>query len=142
MINQQAEIVQPAAKQEVSKAASISHKASDHLANERTFLAWIRTGLATITFGFVVERFGIVVRELNPAVQSMFVLSFHASSLIGVALTALGVVMFVFALINFLRNRHAIDSEEFHSSVAFAVVLAVFSTAIGTLLAVYLLRSA
>jgi uncharacterized membrane protein YidH (DUF202 family) len=34
----------------------LSTKASDHLANERTFLAWVRTGLAPITFGFVVER--------------------------------------------------------------------------------------
>ena len=33
-----------------------SKKVSDHLANERTFLAWIRTGLATITFGFVIEQ--------------------------------------------------------------------------------------
>jgi uncharacterized membrane protein YidH (DUF202 family) len=27
-----------------------SKKISDHLANERTFLAWVRTGLATITW--------------------------------------------------------------------------------------------
>ncbi len=37
----------------------MSKKVSDHLANERTFLAWVRTGLATITFGFVVERLPI-----------------------------------------------------------------------------------
>ena len=40
-----------------------SKKVSDHLANERTFLAWIRTGLATIAFGFVIERFGLALRE-------------------------------------------------------------------------------
>lgn len=39
-----------------SAHALTSKKASDHQANERTFLAWVRTGLATITFGFVVER--------------------------------------------------------------------------------------
>ena len=42
-----------------------SKKVTDHLANERTFLAWMRTGLATITFGFVVERFGLLLRELG-----------------------------------------------------------------------------
>lgn len=30
--------------------------ARDHLANERTFLAWIRTGLGVIGLGVVVER--------------------------------------------------------------------------------------
>jgi hypothetical protein len=39
-----------------------------------------------MTFGFVVERFGLVMRELDPKTRSLFVLSFHASSLIGVVL--------------------------------------------------------
>ncbi len=43
----------------------ISKRVTDHLANERTFLAWIRTGLAIIAFGFVVERFGLLLRELG-----------------------------------------------------------------------------
>src|SRR5437588_12006562 len=119
-----------------------SKKVTDHLANERTFLAWIRTGLATITFGFVVERFGLVVRELDPKTQSLFVLSFHASSLIGVALTGLGVIILVFALINFLQNRRSIDAEQFHSSASFAIVLTILASIIGGLLAVYLLLSA
>jgi putative membrane protein len=37
-------------------------KASDHLANERTFLAWIRTSISIIVFGFVVAKFGITLR--------------------------------------------------------------------------------
>jgi uncharacterized membrane protein YidH (DUF202 family) len=48
-------------KQASSPHPLMSRKVSDHLANERTFLAWVRTGLATITFGFVVERL------LNPS---------------------------------------------------------------------------
>ena len=48
-----------------TKSISTSKHVTDHLANERTFLAWIRTGLATITFGFVVERFGLLLRELG-----------------------------------------------------------------------------
>jgi putative membrane protein len=38
-------------------------KPSDHLANERTFLAWIRTSISIIAFGFVVAKFGITLRE-------------------------------------------------------------------------------
>src|SRR5215475_216939 len=43
------------------------NRARDHLANERTFLAWVRTGVATIVFGFAVGRFSIAIRELLQA---------------------------------------------------------------------------
>jgi uncharacterized membrane protein YidH (DUF202 family) len=39
------------------------NRARDHLANERTFLAWVRAGVATIVFGFVIGRFSIALRE-------------------------------------------------------------------------------
>src|SRR5919109_231315 len=93
------------------KHIGTSKKVTDHLANERTFLAWIRTGLATITFGFVIERFALLVRELG--LKGHLVFSLHASSLVGVSLTALGIVMMVAALINFLQIRNSIDKEEF-----------------------------
>jgi len=41
-----------------------SSKASDHLANERTLLAWIRTSISIIVFGFVVSKFGITLRQM------------------------------------------------------------------------------
>ncbi len=34
------------------------HRAQEHLANERTFLAWIRTTIALISLGFVLTRVG------------------------------------------------------------------------------------
>lgn len=36
----------------------------DHLANERTLLAWVRTCIAIMALGFVVARFGLLIREL------------------------------------------------------------------------------
>jgi hypothetical protein len=39
-------------------------KPGGHLANERTFLAWIRTSISIIVFSFVVAKFGITLREL------------------------------------------------------------------------------
>lgn len=41
-----------------------SSDAKDHLANERTFLAWIRTSLALIGLGFAVAKFGTWLREI------------------------------------------------------------------------------
>jgi putative membrane protein len=39
-------------------------RATDVLANERTFLAYLRTSLSFIAFGFVVARFALFTREI------------------------------------------------------------------------------
>src|SRR6266852_7491090 len=118
--------------------ATISKRVTDHLANERTFLAWIRTGLATITFGFVVERFGLLLRELGFKIGLTEVLPIHYSSFFGVSLTLLGVIMMIVALLEFLQIRRSIDLERFHPPAAFSIVLTILASLIGALLALYL----
>ena len=115
-----------------------SKKVTDHLANQRTFLAWIRTGLATITFGFVVERFGLLLRELGFKIGLTEVLPIHYSSFFGVSLTLLGVIMMIVALVEFLQIRRSIDSERFHPPAAFSIILTILAALIGSLLALYL----
>lgn len=119
------------------KFAQVSEKVRDHLANERTFLAWMRTGLATITFGFVVARFGLLLRELGFK-SNIIIIPAHYSTFFGVALTVLGVVMMVVALLSFLNVRRAIDREEFYPHAWSAIVLTVLASVIGALLAIYL----
>jgi putative membrane protein len=119
-----------------------SKRVSDHLANERTFLAWMRTGLATITFGFVVERFGLLLRELGLKNAPVPLTTVHYSSVIGIALTVLGVLLIVVALVNFLHIRRSIDKENFHPQVGFAVLLTILASLIGLTLAFYLWTTA
>ncbi len=121
------------------KHIGTSKRVTDHLANQRTFLAWIRTGLATITFGFVVERFGLLLRELGIKIGLTEILPVHYSSFFGVSLTILGVVIMVVALIEFLRIRSSIDSERFHPPAAFSIILTILASLVGILLALYLL---
>ncbi len=118
---------------------SHSHRVSDHLANERTFLAWIRTGLATITFGFVIERFGLLLRELGASNRAAIASSVPISAVIGVSLTLLGVAVIIVALRNFLHIRTAIDAETFQPPAIFAILLTVLTTLIGLSVAIYLL---
>lgn len=58
-----------------------TERATDTLANERTFLAYARTALAFIAFGFVIARFALFTREVaavmhvrqaSPAVSTTF----------------------------------------------------------------------
>ena len=37
----------------------------NHMANERTFLAWCRTGISLIIFSFVIQRFDYLIREMQ-----------------------------------------------------------------------------
>jgi putative membrane protein len=115
-----------------SKQVDTSKKVTDHLANERTFLAWIRTGLATIAIGFVVVRFGLTTTGNTTVIPS------HLSSFFGVCLTVLGVIMMIVALLEFLHNRRSINAERFHSSASFPIILTILASLVGVMLAIYL----
>ncbi len=135
----QAEADDAANKQSSSAHPLMSKKVSDHLANERTFLAWVRTGLATIGFGFVVARLPIpapLAGVKTPIAVPSWV---PFSALVGISLTVLGMVMMVLALLNFLHIRVNIDRDAFHPPVCFVLLLTILASLIGLLLVGYLL---
>jgi putative membrane protein len=115
----------------------VSKKVTDHLANERTFLAWIRTSLAIMGFGFIVERFGLLLREIGTKLSNNPIPS-HYSSLVGIVLTLLGIVVMLVALLNFLQARRNIDKENFHPHRGFAIFMTIVTCLIGAILAIYL----
>src|SRR6266571_2715736 len=115
----------------------ISKKVTDHLANERTFLAWVRTSLAIMGFGFIVERFGLLLREIGTKITNAPIPS-HYSALVGITLTVLGDVVLVVALLNFLQARKAIEKKVFHPRRGFAIFMTILICLIGAIMAVYL----
>ena len=131
----------PSVQVERTKHEFISSRVTDHLANERTFLAWVRTALAIMAFGFAVERVGLALREMGIKSSLIPAFSIHYSALVGVALVIFGIAVLIFALINFLTVRSAIDNKEFHPQARFSIVLIVVTTIIGLILLVYLVVS-
>jgi putative membrane protein len=77
---------------------------SDHLANERTFLAWIRTSIAIMGFGFVVVKFALFVKQVSLILTNkQTVLPGKGySTQIGILLVAVGAFM---AMYSYLRYR-------------------------------------
>jgi putative membrane protein len=76
-------------------------RATDTLANERTFLAYTRTALAFIAFGFVIARFALFTREVaavahirpsSPAISTAFG---TAMALAGVACAGYGALRYI-----------------------------------------------
>lgn len=56
-------MLEPTAGDSRSPIIANPNRARDHLANERTFLAWVRTGVAIVVFGFAIGRFAIAIRQ-------------------------------------------------------------------------------
>lgn len=108
----------------------------DHLANERTFLAWIRTSITIVALGFVVARFGILLREVGGT--HIHPSTARAGAIAGIALVIVGIVVGGLATIRFLRTRDDIERNVINFSPTLDIVLAVLVGAISIALAIYL----
>lgn len=113
------------------------NRARDHLANERTFLAWLRTGVATIVFGFAVGRFSIALQEImefegkkapSPGLTAWF----------GVMAIIAGVLAILAGHMRYHQARAQIEDGTFKPADFTVDVSALLLAAFGMVLAGYL----
>jgi putative membrane protein len=115
-----------------------SNRARDHLANERTFLAWVRTSVAIVVFGFAIGRFAIAMRQLT-AFQGVASKTTGLSVWMGMSSILAGVVMVVAGLVRYRKTRAQLDEGKFEPA-GFVVDLVTIVTALfGLALAGYLI---
>jgi putative membrane protein len=97
-------------KSEIPIVGSKSGHTSDHLANERTFLAWIRTSISVIGLGFVVAKFSVWLRQLAVRFDTPVRVKHTGLSLpLGVAMMALGGLLTLIAAWRYRRVTKAIE---------------------------------
>ncbi|MGE0089495.1 MAG: YidH family protein [Bacteroidales bacterium] len=111
----------------------------EHLANERTFLAWIRTSIALIGLGFVIVRFSIFLKELNIILNTETKFSSGYSSLVGVSMVILGVLISGIAFFQFKRYESQLNKNMYFSSSILSIFITIIILFGGTILAIYLL---
>src|SRR3954454_14176491 len=106
-----------------------SNRTRDHLANERTFLAWVRTALALIGLGFVLARLGLFLRLTagrGPEAQGGGTHIGHEFVSTGLVILALGTVTAGWAGGLYRRAARMIDADRYEPArltvLAFAVV--------------------
>jgi putative membrane protein len=106
----------------------------DHLANERTFLAWIRTALALIGLGFVLARLGLFLRLAAgrdteaPGGGTHIGREFVST---GLAILALGTITAGWAGWLYRRAARMIDADRYEPARFTVLVLAVVVVAGG-----------
>lgn len=124
----------------MNKPLSENEKVREHLANERTFLAWIRTSIALMGFGFVIVKFAVFIRqaaivlgEKAPAVPKGY------SAEIGVGMVALGAIVAGLAYIGFVKTQKVINAGNYISRAGLNLFLTVLIIVASLLLVIFLL---
>lgn len=115
------------------------NRTRDHLANERTFLAWIRTSIALMGFGFVIVKFAVFIRQMT------FILGDKAPTLprtysahIGVGMVLFGAITALLGYISFRKTAKQIDVNIYQSKSAVNLLVTIILI-IASAVLVYLL---
>ncbi len=115
-----------------------SSKASNHLANERTFLAWVRTSVAIVVFGFAIGRFAIALRQLT-ALQGHPSKTTGLSVWMGIISILAGVVMVVAGLLRYRKTRTLLEQGKFEPAGFLVDLVTTLTALFGLALAGYLI---
>jgi len=101
----------------------------DHLANERTLLAWIRTALTVMGLGFLVDRLALDGSEA--AWQSAA----------GVGLVLFGALLAIAGAYSYLNARRELASGTFHSAVGLHMAVVAVVVVGGLIVALFLITT-
>src|ERR1700716_1236341 len=112
----------------------------EHLANERTLLAWVRTAVALMGLGFVVARFGLFLRQLV-AERAAPAEPAHVAAVIGGALVGASVAIVALSTARFFRARAQIERGGYEPETLTMVLLVAVTVLGGLALLGYLVAT-
>jgi putative membrane protein len=104
---------------------------TDHLANERTFLAWIRTAIAVMTLGVAINRFALFLMEMHQVVPTVRDLANRHVEKLGIGLVILGILMLAGSTWHYIHVGRTIDDETYRPSIKVMVGTAIAIGLIG-----------
>lgn len=120
------------------KEKSTFENSREHLANERTFLAWIRTSIALMGFGFVIVKFTFFLKEISLLLESSIDSSKGYSAMVGVIMITLGVILAMLAYLQYKKNEKQINNSLYVSSSWLSLFITFIILTGGVVLILYL----
>ena len=112
-------------------------RAQEHLANERTFLAWVRTTIALVSLGFVIARLGLWLRETGMNVPRLT----HDFSPLGIGLMGFGALLTVLAAWRYEAVNRQIEAGLVKTDRALVWFVTVAITLISVALVTYMISN-
>jgi len=130
---------------ENNESAKVSNRRV-HMANERTFLAWIRTSIGIMAFGFVVEKFALFLKQMSiilgkSNVEKALPPSHGYSAIVGIFLVGFGTLMVLLAFARYKKVEKQIDTDTYESKSILDMLLFISILAVGIFLVMYLIHS-
>ncbi|WP_110114446.1 DUF202 domain-containing protein [Bacillus sp. CGMCC 1.16541] len=102
-----------------------------HLANERTYLAWIRTAISVVGMAFLAVS--LYVNFFGEG----SIISENITVLMMIASTSIGVFIIFFATFNYMKKRSDINEGSFRSASTSVVVISMSLVLLILLLGLY-----
>lgn len=114
----------------------------DHLANERTFLAWMRTSIGIMAFGFVVVKFSLFVKQISMILGKQNIISPKGNSgIVGIVLVIVGTITAVLSYMRYKHSEKQLNEGIYKHSSLLISVLTAFIFLASVFLIVYLINS-
>ena len=111
------------------------NRARDHLANERTFLAWVRTGIAIVVFGFAIGRFAVAIHQFMGGDER----TVGVTVWLGTVAIIGGVLLTLAGLLRYRSTYRQLEKGEFAPAGFVVDVIAIVTAVFGLVLAGYLI---
>lgn len=112
----------------------------DHLANERTFLAWIRTSISLMGFGFVIVKFSLFLKQISLSIDPQIHLRGRGfSAVIGVIMVALGAIGSLLSYLRYRRIERQLNNNIYFPNQLLTAILTIFILIGSILLMIYLI---
>ena len=108
-----------------------SQHVTEHLANERTILAWIRTSIAVMTLGVAINRFSLFLIEMHQVVPEVRTYANRHIEKLGIGLVVLGIAIMLGAIWHYLRVSRAIEDETYRPDTRIMVVTSIVIVLMG-----------
>ena len=100
-----------------------SSRVRDHLANERTYLAWMRSAIALMGFGVVIVRLRYFQIPQLPRPGNGWKL--------GLFFTVVGLMTVLLSTLHYFSIRNAIDEDTYEPSSRWIVLFSIAVTLLG-----------
>ncbi len=115
---------------------------SDHLANERTFLAWIRTCIGIMAFGFVVVKFSLFIKQISLVLgKESTIHQYGFSAPIGIILVLVGAISLLLSVMRYTKTKNELNKGTYYHTSGLIYIIAGFILITSIVLVVYLIKT-